>query len=190
MKMKQLISLSLTFAIAAVVVVALASGGSAKNRVAQAAGGTAISVRHTSVGATLVDANGRTLYLFEADKHNVSRLSAAGRAVWPLFTSSGTVTARGGAQVGKIGRTAAHQLTYNGHPLYYFVGDHGAGSIRGQHLNEFGALWFVLSPGGNAITTAVHSTNAPSTPSAGYATPAPAAPATPAPTAPTYSYSY
>ncbi|MEA2196592.1 MAG: hypothetical protein QOJ25_643 [Solirubrobacteraceae bacterium] len=190
MKMKQLVSLSLTLAVAAVVAVVLASGGSAKSRVAQVAGGSAISIRHTSLGATLVDANGRTLYLFEADKRNVSKLSVAGRAVWPLFTSSGTVRAQGGAQAGKIGRTAAHQVTYNGHPLYRFVGDHAAGSVRGQHLREFGALWFVLSPSGNAVTSAVHSTTTPSAPSSGYAAPAPAAPTTPAPTAPTYNYGY
>jgi predicted lipoprotein with Yx(FWY)xxD motif len=187
MKMKQLTSLALVLVAVVVAVVVLASGGSAKTRVAQIAGGTAISVRHTSLGSTLVDANGRTLYLFEADKRNVSKLSAAGRAVWPPFTSSASVKAEGGAQASKIGHTAAHQVTYNGHPLYHFVADHAAGSVRGQALKEFGALWYVLAPSGNAITTAVHSTNTP-TPATTYSAPAPTAPTTP--TTPTYNYGY
>jgi hypothetical protein len=55
----------------------------------------------------------------------------------------GTVTQpRGGSQV-----------TYNGHPLYYYVGDHSPGQTTGQGLNQFGALWYVLGPGGNAVTS-------------------------------------
>jgi hypothetical protein len=45
-------------------------------------------------------------------------------------------------------------VTYNGHPLYYYVGDRQAGSTAGQGLNQFGALWYVLSPSGNAVTSA------------------------------------
>ena len=48
---------------------------------------------------------------------------------------------------------AASQIAYNGHPLYYYVGDHGPGQTTGQGLNQFGALWYVLSPAGTAITT-------------------------------------
>ena len=58
------------------------------------------------------------------------------------------------------------QVTYNGHPLYYYVGDHAPGSTNAQQLKEFGALWYVLAPSGSAITSTV-----PSNP-----TPAPAAP--------------
>jgi hypothetical protein len=45
-------------------------------------------------------------------------------------------------------------VTYNGHPVYYFVGDHNPGQTAGQGLNEFGARWYVLSPAGTAITAA------------------------------------
>jgi predicted lipoprotein with Yx(FWY)xxD motif len=176
MKLRSLAPLVLTIAVAAIAVVVLASGGSAQNRQTHVAGGSAVSVRHTSVGQTLVDANGRTLYLFEADKHNVSRLSAAGRAVWPPFTAAGTIKAEGGAQAAKLGTTTRgfKQVTYNGHPLYYYIGDHAPGSTKGQNLNQFGALWFVLSTGGNANTA-----------TAAAASPQPA----PAP-APTSSYGY
>ena len=59
------------------------SGGSAKTIHPTAPAASALSVRQTSLGPTLTDAQGRTLYLFQADKRNVSTLSAAGQAVWP-----------------------------------------------------------------------------------------------------------
>jgi predicted lipoprotein with Yx(FWY)xxD motif len=177
MKRKSLATLAVTIAVVAFAAVALAAGGSAKNR-RQAADGSAVSVNHTSLGQTLVDANGRTLYLFEGDKRNVSTLSAAGRAVWPPFTASGRVKAEGAAQSAKLGTTTrgVKQVTYNGHPLYYYVGDHAPGSTTGQNLKEFGALWFVLSPNGSANTSTASSHATPaaappsssSTPSNGY----------------------
>ena len=84
---------------------------------------------------TLVDANGRTLYLFEADRPNVSILSAAGQAIWPPFTATTTPRALSGAVAGRIGTVTqaggAAQVTYKGHPLYYYVGDHSPGQTSG-----------------------------------------------------------
>jgi predicted lipoprotein with Yx(FWY)xxD motif len=146
-------------------------GGKAQASHPHAAGGSAIAIRSTSLGKTLVDANGRTLYLFKGDRPGVSTLSAAGSAVWPRFVSAGHVKAEGAARAALIGTTTSpsgvRQLTYAGHPLYYYVGDSSPGSTRGQGLNQFGALWYVLGSTGNAIT------HAPST-----STAAPAAPAT------------
>jgi predicted lipoprotein with Yx(FWY)xxD motif len=172
MKLKYLASVTLTIVVAGIAVVAVgAGGGSAK--AGQGAGGSAISVRNTSLGKTLVDANGRTLYLFEADKTDVSTLSGAGRAIWPPFTTAGAVKAVGGAQAAKIGTVtgprSTTQVSYNGHPLYYYAGDSSPGSTRGQHLKEFGALWYVLAPGGSAITsTPITPTAAPAAPAGGY----------------------
>ena len=140
-----------------VVFVVAVSGGSAKKAQPSVAAGSAIGVKQTSLGKTLVDANGRTLYLFQADKRGVSNLSQAGLAIWPAFTATGTPLANGGASAAAIstiaGPGATRQVTYNGHPLYYYVGDKNAGDTHGQGLNQFGALWFVLSPGGNAVTS-------------------------------------
>src|ERR1700722_13283632 len=102
MKLYSFLPLVVTLAVVVVGVVVLASGGSAKTR-PHAANASAVTVRHTAVGQTLTDANGRTLYLFEGDKRNVSTLSAAGRAVWPPFTGTGNVKAEGAAVAGKLG---------------------------------------------------------------------------------------
>jgi predicted lipoprotein with Yx(FWY)xxD motif len=158
MKRNPLLSTGLILVVGLVVLIVAMSGGSAKNRRSPIAAGSALNVGSTSLGKTLVDANGRTLYLFQADKPNVSTLSNAGLAVWPPFTSTGTPQAEGGAKAAEIGTitgpSGSKQVTYNGHPLYYYVGDHQPGSARGQRLNQFGALWYVLTPSGNAVTTA------------------------------------
>lgn len=161
-----------------VVLIVAVSGGSAKDHQAAAARASALTIKKTSLGKTLTDGNGRVLYLFQADKRNVSKLSKAGFAVWPAFTSVHRPKAEGAVKAALIGTTsgrfAARQVTYNGHPLYYYVGDHGAGSTRGQGLNQFGALWYVLSANGNAVTHAPRSTAgtaapaAPPAPSGGY----------------------
>jgi predicted lipoprotein with Yx(FWY)xxD motif len=144
-------------AVALAVVIATA-GSSAKKATPAVPANSAISVKQTSLGETLTDANGRSLYLFAADKPNVSTLSAAGRAFWPPFTSAAKPSATGGALAGKVGAvrgaTGTRQVTYNGHPLYYFVGDHNPGQTAGQGLNQFGARWYVLSTAGAAVTSA------------------------------------
>jgi predicted lipoprotein with Yx(FWY)xxD motif len=145
--------------VAGVVAVVVSTSGASTSKAQQrAAAGSTISLGQTSLGKTLVDGNGRTLYLFDADKPNVSTLSAAGQAVWPPFTDKTKPRARGGVLAGRIGTIASAsgsaQVTYNGHPLYYYVGDSSPGQVKGQALNQFGALWYVLAPSGSAVTSA------------------------------------
>jgi predicted lipoprotein with Yx(FWY)xxD motif len=159
MNNKRLVSAALTtILIAGIAVIVLAvGGGSAKTPPHPTAAGSAIGTRITSLGTTLVDAQGRTLYLFEGDRANVSRLSSAGLSVWPRFTGSATVKAVNGAQASKLGMitspSGVRQVTYGGHPLYYYVGDTKPGSTRGQRLNQFGALWYVLDASGKRVTS-------------------------------------
>ena len=148
------LSIAIVAIVAVIAVIAATSGGAQKNALHRPGAGSSISVAETPIGKTLVDANGRTLYLFAADQRNASRLSAAGRAVWPPFTSATLPAATGGASAAQIGTIAAtRQITYNGHPLYYYAGDQNPGQIAGQGLNEFGARWYVLSAAGAAITS-------------------------------------
>jgi predicted lipoprotein with Yx(FWY)xxD motif len=151
--------LAVALLVAAVVAVVVATSGASTKKTSQSVtAGTAISLKQTSLGQTLVDANGRTLYLFEGDKRSVSTLSAAGLAVWPPLKASTKPQALNGAVAGRIG-TIAHtggsaQITYNGHPLYYYVGDKSPGQTRGQGLNQFGALWYAVAASGTAVTSA------------------------------------
>lgn len=129
---------------------------------ASAATGTTVSTRTTSLGLIVVGAGHRTVYLLTKDTRNHSTCGAACRQTWPRVLTTGTPQAGPGIRQGKLGQTAAHQVTYYGHPLYYYVGDHRtAGRTNGQGLNQFGGRWWVVSPQGTAgtgTTITVHST--------------------------------
>lgn len=134
-----------------------ASGG-AVSSVAPSAGQTAagtISVGTTTgdLGTFLVDGKGRTVYLFEADKPNVSACSGPCPDAWPPMT--GTPQAGAGVTSSHLGtfvrQDGKSQVTYYGHPLYYFIKDTAAGDTHGQGITAFGANWYVLDANGNKI---------------------------------------
>jgi predicted lipoprotein with Yx(FWY)xxD motif len=159
MRRNRFVPAGLVAVLAGVALLAVAvSASSAQNGRSRTAARSGVGVRQTPLGKILVDSHGRTLYLFKGDRPNVSRLSRAGLAVWPAFTWTGRPRAEGGAKAASIGtiigRSGRRQVTYNRHPLYYYVGDQGPGETNGQGLNQFGALWYVLAPNGNAITGA------------------------------------
>ncbi|HEY4426952.1 MAG TPA: hypothetical protein VGN08_01965 [Solirubrobacteraceae bacterium] len=148
------LAVSLLVVIVGAVVLVFAAGGSAHRSPSSSA---TISVRQTSLGNVLVGAGGRTLYLFVADKPGVSTLSQAGFTVWPALLAAGSAKAGSGASassIGTINTLGKRQLTYAGHPLYYFAGDRQAGGTAGQGLFEFGAKWYALSPSGTPVTKA------------------------------------
>jgi len=97
--------------------------------------------------------------------------------------ATGTVTAAGGAQASDLGTLTrsdgSMQVTYMGHPLYYYVGDSGAGTATGQGSDQFGAKWWLVSPSGDDIETSVSSFT-PGSSGSGSSAPAttPSAPAT------------
>jgi predicted lipoprotein with Yx(FWY)xxD motif len=128
---------------------------------ASAAGssGTVITTANSSGGAFLTNSSGRAIYLFLADSTNKSNCSGACASTWPPVTTTGTPTASGSAQssgLGTITRSdGTKQVTYDGHPLYYFAGDTGAGTDKGQGIDGFGAKWWLVAPSGSSITAAV-----------------------------------
>lgn len=109
-----------------------------------------------SLGTFLVDRQGRTLYLWEADTGGTSTCSGSCAAAWPPLLTKGKPTATGGAKSNLLGTTTrsggATQVTYDGHPLYRYLGDTADGDTNGQGSNGFGALWWVVAPSGTAIT--------------------------------------
>lgn len=116
---------------------------------------TTLSVGHTGLGAILVDGKGLTLYLFEADKGSTPSCYGACATNWPPFLAKGAVTVSGGASMAMVGTATrnggAMQVTYNGHPLYYFVADSKPGDTNGEGVNAFGGGWFVVAPSGAKI---------------------------------------
>jgi predicted lipoprotein with Yx(FWY)xxD motif len=111
------------------------------------------------LGTILVDAKGRTLYLFMADtKKNQSTCTGACATAWPPLLTNGSAKTTQQAKKNLLGTAKRSggktQVTYNGHPLYLYAGDSKPGQTNGQGLSAFGALWYVVSPAGKQITTA------------------------------------
>ena len=120
-----------------------------------AAGGKAtVKTARTPLGTILVDGSGRALYLWEADTGSSSTCDGACAQSWPPLTTSGSATAAGGARSGMLGTTRRSdgtlQVTYAGHPLYYYAGDTAPGQTTGQDSDGFGAEWYVVTPAGTA----------------------------------------
>jgi predicted lipoprotein with Yx(FWY)xxD motif len=153
---------ALTSLIAAALVALVVAGCGGGNQATAASSQPADSSHTISVtdngdlGKVLVDSTGRTVYLFMKDTGSMSTCSGACAADWPPVTTGGKPTAGSGLTASKLGTTmrsdGARQVTYNGHPLYRYIGDQSAGDTNGQNVSAFGAEWYVLSPQGDKVT--------------------------------------
>lgn len=105
------------------------------------------------LGPILTDGEGRTLYLFEADKDEKSTCNDACAEAWPPLTTSGEPKAGENADAELLGTTerkdGSTQVTYNGHPLYYFQKDKKPGDTTGHDVDGFGAKWYALNASGD-----------------------------------------
>jgi predicted lipoprotein with Yx(FWY)xxD motif len=131
---------SAALTVAALVLFGLALAGASST--APAPTGTALKT--TTIGGTtvLTNAKGFTLYSFAPDTPASSKCYGGCAAYWPPVI--GTAAARRGlpGKVATITRTGgSHQLTYNGHPLYTYIGDTAPGQAKGNNLNLNGGLW-------------------------------------------------
>jgi predicted lipoprotein with Yx(FWY)xxD motif len=119
---------------------------------------TVIESHAGSAGSFLTNASGRAVYLWAADSMNKSMCSGACAGAWPPVTTMGKVTAAHGAKTADLGTITrsdgTKQVTYLGHPLYYFAGDSGPGQTHGQGSDSFGAKWWLVTPAGAKITAA------------------------------------
>ncbi len=104
------------------------------------------------LGAVITNSKGMTVYDFHKDKGTTSSCYGACEGAWPPVITSGAAKATGGAQSSLLGTTkrkdGSLQVTYNGHPLYTFVGDKKPGEANGNDFSEFGAQWYALEPNG------------------------------------------
>lgn len=108
-----------------------------------------------SNGEYLADASGRAVYMLEGDAECIGDCLAA----WPpvvVTTSTPTVaTGLQGALVSTVERDdGTLQLTYNGHPLYYYNRDTGVGVAMGHDVTDDFGEWYLVAPTGLAIVDA------------------------------------
>jgi predicted lipoprotein with Yx(FWY)xxD motif len=144
--------------IALVVLVAtlLTRSSSGSDRPAAAPAASGIHVARSKFGPILVDAQGRTLYLFLADTHGKSTCDGSCARVWPPLRASASTKPGTGVSATLLGTVprddGSTQVVYHHHPLYTMVADKAPGQTAGQ---AFLGTWFVVSPHGNAITGGV-----------------------------------
>jgi len=137
-------------------------GGSSSSKAGSAAaagsaGAVVIGTTTGPAGTYLTDADGRTLYLWVGDGTGKSNCAGDCAISWPPLTTTGAPSGTGGVKAADLGTItrpdATKQVTYMGHPLYYFANDVGGGSASGQGSDSFGAKWWLVAPSGAAITT-------------------------------------
>lgn len=110
------------------------------------------------LGSVVVNAQGRTLYVFAPDKAKKVTCVGACASVWPpLALSSGQKpVVSGQAKSSLVGSDpnpgGGRTVTYAGWPLYTYVTDTSPGTARGQAINLNGGLWDVIAPSGKVIT--------------------------------------
>jgi predicted lipoprotein with Yx(FWY)xxD motif len=168
------LTLALAIALGSVALLVAAAQAANSSRARAGATGALVALRQTALGSILVDARGRTLYLFEKDRNGVSMCNSACAKYWPPLTSHGTPRAGKGVRQSllRLARSAhgARQVTYAGHPLYTFAGDKRAGQTAGEGLDDFGAEWYAVAANGHTVERSDTSASD-SSGSGGYGTP-------------------
>jgi predicted lipoprotein with Yx(FWY)xxD motif len=107
-------------------------------------------------GQFLVDAQGQSLYLFEKDEAGESYCTGACAAVWPPLETSTAPSAGAGIQSGALGTVKRSdgdmQVTYHGHPLYYYAADASTpGKTKGEDVEQFGSSWYLVNARGDPV---------------------------------------
>ena len=131
-----------------------ASGGSTQ---AEAPGIAVVSAKRIpGFAEVLVNSMGRTLYVFQNDRHTPGGASSACYDAcaedWPPLLTEGEPKGENGAFPTALGtferEDGSVQVTYHGHPLYTYVGDKETGDRNGYHVKAFGGEWYAIRPNG------------------------------------------
>jgi predicted lipoprotein with Yx(FWY)xxD motif len=113
--------------------------------------GLVLTTRNSDYGTVLCDGRHQAVYLVGKESTDRAECYGACAEAWPPVLTDGAARASGGARADLLGTTERRdgttQVTYDGHPLNYYVHD-GAGQILCHNVNEFGGLWLVVTPRG------------------------------------------
>jgi predicted lipoprotein with Yx(FWY)xxD motif len=128
------------------------AGGSGSTGTSTPAAATAGTLKTTTIGGAtvLTNAKGFTLYSFAPDTPTKSNCNGTCAQNWPPVTGPATASGVKGT-FGTIKRSdSSTQATFDGHPLYTFVGDTAPGQNKGNGLNALGGLWHEITTSGTA----------------------------------------
>jgi predicted lipoprotein with Yx(FWY)xxD motif len=134
---------------------ATAARSSSGSGTTAASNAPSLNASSSTYGKVLFDRAGRVLYTFAPDRANASTCYGGCAAAWPPFTVNRAPKAGAGVRSSLLGTTRRRdgslQVTYAGHPLYYFTGDRKPGQITCQNVSSFGGLWLVINPNGTPV---------------------------------------
>src|SRR5215216_3125591 len=140
----------LTVAVLLLTAAVLTGGASAANQK-----GAVVKLGSTSFGRVIIGSHGKTLYVWAHDRTRRSTCYGKCARAWPPLVTRGKPRAVSGARSALLGtslrRDGRRQVTYHGHPLYYFVKDKKAGQTAGAGLTAFGGRWDPVSAVGNPV---------------------------------------
>jgi predicted lipoprotein with Yx(FWY)xxD motif len=128
------------------------SGGSSSTSTSSPAAATAGTLKTTTIGGAtvLTNSKGFTLYSFAPDTPTKSNCNGTCAQNWPPVQGPATASGVKGT-FGTIKRSdGSVQATFDGHPLYTFVGDTAPGQAKGNGLNAAGGLWHEITTSGTA----------------------------------------
>ena len=106
-------------------------------------------------GTVLVNGDGMPLYVFSMDTGGTSACTGDCTTEWTPLASQGSPAAGDGVDATLLGTITRDdgtmQVTYNGHPLYTFASDTGAGDAAGQGMQDNGGTWTLISATGEPV---------------------------------------
>jgi predicted lipoprotein with Yx(FWY)xxD motif len=124
---------------------------------AEAGRGRVIKSADSDFGTMLFDRSGQAIYLFakeRASKPQTIKPQCYGACAkaWPPVLTEGSPQARGDARSGLVGTTrrtdGTSQVTYKGHPLYFYAHE-GKNQVLCHNITEYGGRWLVVTPKGD-----------------------------------------
>jgi predicted lipoprotein with Yx(FWY)xxD motif len=117
--------------------------------------GTTLELADSQYGSILFDADDQAIYLFDKEAGPKAECYGACAEAWPPVLTEGEPRAAAGAMASLLGTTertdGTTQVTYAGHPLYYYAHE-GPGQVLCHNVEEFGGLWLVVERGGEAVS--------------------------------------
>lgn len=120
----------------------------------EASAGTVITNGDSEFGAILFDGAGQAIYIWEVEDTSEAECYGDCAEAWPPVLTDGAPVATGSVSSDLLGTTertdGTTQVTYNGHPLYYYAHE-APGEVKCHNVSTHGGLWWVIQPNGNRV---------------------------------------
>lgn len=114
--------------------------------------GTVITTGNSQFGTMLFNEKQQAIYIWELEESDKAECYGDCAEAWPPVLTDGQPQATGGVNGSLLGTTkrtdGTTQVTYIGHPLYYYAHE-GPGEVKCHNISTHGGLWWVIQPNGN-----------------------------------------